>query len=153
MWNRITNKKENGFTLLEVLIGLILMTAIGLMFLGYTAGSARKVIMAREMSEANRIIDNEVERFLAYTSTTPSTTLTDFTTAEAQGLLANRVESTNRGNFQVVHTLRNLFIDGNGNVTPASVQQANIIEVTIEVRPLRNGVPTQTGVVRTVRLR
>lgn len=154
MRKQIAAIKEDGFSLLEVLIGLILMTAISLMFMGYMAGTAQRVNMSREMSEANRLMDNEVERLLAYSSTTPSTTLTDFSSTEGQALLADRVVSTNRGNYRITHELNELYIDEDGNVSqPTFNQEANIIEVTIEVRPLRSGRPTETGVVRTIRLR
>jgi len=109
---RILNKQA-GFTLVEVLIGILLLAAISLLMQGYNALNRQRYETAWAFNEATRLADAEMERvraIVALNKTERVTTKIDFQQYKD-------MTYTKKGrNFSVNYALTTQVIDTNGEI-------------------------------------
>lgn len=128
-------RRENGFTLVEVLIGLVLLGAIGLIFTSSLQFIDRDYETARLLNHASRLAGDEVEncRDMAARG--------DFT-AISPGNAGTHEDYT------IVWQVRNLTFDGNANLIETNDPDATRLkEIIITVR---HNVRTDVSAVRTI---
>lgn len=133
---RLVKAPANGFTLIEVLVGLVLLAVIGLVFTSALQQTGRDYQTARLLNRASRVATSEVEACKAMA---------------ARGEFANIVDNTYKdGEYTITWKVKHKTVTSQGKVNdPQPGDPINLKEVTITVTHEKR---KDISVVRTIRV-
>ena len=118
------NRDQNGFTLLEVIIGLVVAAISGVLLIAYAGTALTHSSLPTVRLQNSASLVQVMERMITYRAAHQQQELTDFQTIVENG---NNTDSTPYfGSYDVTEQLNIKLVDGNPVVVSITIKKGDI---------------------------